>query len=232
MYVIVNAERRCGDNITTQSHMTDFNFEILLVVILSYLMGSIPTAYLVGRLHNIDIFAVGSGNMGATNVSRAIGFKWGVLVLAIDALKGVLAIVLSKVIAPDLGMLTTTLSAVVVIIGHNWSLFASLLTGTLRGGKGAATAFGTLLMIAPSYVIIGIMFVGGFILARTRYVSLAVLTMVALAVIWLTILALQHTLDTMVIFYCWALSVLIIVRFRENIQRLAEGKERRFGDRV
>ncbi|MDX2078924.1 MAG: glycerol-3-phosphate 1-O-acyltransferase PlsY [bacterium] len=212
--------------------MTDFNFEILLVVILSYLMGSIPTAYLVGRLHNIDIFAVGSGNMGATNVSRAIGFKWGVLVLAIDALKGVLAIVLSKVIAPDLGMLATTLSAVVVIIGHNWSLFATLLTGTLRGGKGAATAFGTLLMIAPSYVIIGIMFVGGFILARTRYVSLAVLTMVALAVIWLTILALQHTLDTMVIFYCWALSVLIIVRFRENIQRLAEGKERRFGDRV
>ena len=232
MYVIVNAERRRGATLTTQRRMTDFNFEILLVVILSYLMGSIPTAYLVGRLHNIDIFAVGSGNMGATNVSRAIGFKWGVLVLAIDALKGVLAIVLSKIIAPDLGMLATTLSAVVVIIGHNWSLFATLLTGTLRGGKGAATAFGTLLMIAPSYVIIAIMFAGGFILARTRYVSLAVLSMVALAVIWLTILALQHTLDTMVIFYCWALSVLIIVRFRENIQRLAEGKERRFGDRV
>jgi glycerol-3-phosphate acyltransferase PlsY len=218
--------------IATYQVMLDINFEILLVVIASYLIGSIPTAYLVGKLNNIDIFAVGSGNMGATNVSRALGIKWGILVLAVDALKGVLAIVISKILAPDLGMIAITVSAIVVIIGHNWSLFATLLTGTLRGGKGAATAFGTLLMIAPYYVIIGIMFIGGFILARTRYVSLAVLTMVAIAVIWLTILALQHTLDSMVIFYCWALSVLIIVRFRENIQRLAEGKERRFGDRV
>jgi len=212
--------------------MTEFNFEILLVVIVSYLMGSIPTAYLVGKLNNIDIFAVGSGNMGATNVSRALGVKWGMLVLAVDALKGILAIVTSKILAPDLGMIAITVAAIVVIIGHNWSLFATLLTGTLRGGKGAATAFGTLLMIAPYYVIIGTVFIGGFILARTRYVSLAVLTMVAIAVIWLTVLALQHTIDSMVIFYCWALSILIIVRFRENIQRLAEGKERRFGDRV
>ena len=212
--------------------MTEFNFEILLVVIISYLMGSIPTAYLVGKLNNIDIFAVGSGNMGATNVSRALGVKWGMLVLAVDALKGILAIVISKILAPDLGMIAITVAAIVVIIGHNWSLFATLLTGTLRGGKGAATAFGTLLMIAPYYVIIGTVFIGGFILARTRYVSLAVLTMVAIAVIWLTVLALQHTIDLMVIFYCWALSILIIVRFRENIQRLAEGKERRFGDRV
>lgn len=212
--------------------MAEFNFEILLVVIVSYLMGSIPTAYLVGKLNNIDIFAVGSGNMGATNVSRALGVKWGMLVLAVDALKGILAIVISKILAPDLGMIAITVAAIVVIIGHNWSLFATLLTGTLRGGKGAATAFGTLLMIAPYYVIIGTVFIGGFILARTRYVSLAVLTMVAIAVIWLTVLALQHTVDSMVIFYCWALSILIIVRFRENIQRLAEGKERRFGDRV
>ncbi len=212
--------------------MIEFNFEILLVVIVSYLMGSIPTAYLVGKLNNIDIFTVGSGNMGATNVSRALGMKWGVLVLAVDALKGILAIVISKILAPDLGMIAITVAAIVVIIGHNWSLFATLLTGTLRGGKGAATAFGTLLMIAPYYVIISMVFIGGFILARTRYVSLAVLTMVAIAVIWLTILALQHTVDSMVIFYCWALSILIIVRFRENIQRLAEGKERRFGDRV
>lgn len=216
----------------THKRMTDFNFEILLVVILSYLMGSIPTAYLIGKLHKIDIFAVGSGNMGATNVTRSLGLKWGLLVLFIDVVKGASAILLSKFLAPDLGMIATTVSAIVVIIGHNWSLFATLLTGTLRGGKGAATAFGTLLMIAPYYVIIGTMFVGGFVLARTRYVSLAVLTMVALAMIWLTILALQHTLDSMVIFYCWALSILIIVRFRENIQRLAEGKERRFGDRV
>lgn len=212
--------------------MAEFNFEILLVVIVSYLLGSIPTAYLVGKLNNINIFAVGSGNMGATNVSRALGVKWGMLVLAVDALKGILAIVISKILAPDLGMIAITLAAIVVIIGHNWSLFATMLTGTLRGGKGAATAFGTLLMIAPYYVIIGTVFIGGFILARTRYVSLAVLTMVAIAVIWLTILALQHTVDSMVIFYCWALSILIIVRFRENIQRLAEGKERRFGDRV
>jgi len=218
--------------IATHKRMIDINFEILLVVILSYLMGSIPTAYLIGKLHKIDIFAVGSGNMGATNVTRSLGLRWGLLVLFIDVVKGASAILLSKVLAPDLGMIATTVSAIVVIIGHNWSLFATLLTGTLRGGKGAATAFGTLLMIAPTYVIIGTMFVGGFVLARTRYVSLAVLTMVALAMIWLTILALQHTLDSMVIFYCWALSILIIVRFRENIQRLAEGKERRFGDRI
>lgn len=203
-----------------------------MIVIISYLLGSTPTAYIVARINGRNIFEVGSGNMGATNVTRALGLKWGLLVLAIDVFKAMLAIMIARLIKPGSYESATAVAAIVVIVGHNWSLFATLLTGTLRGGKGAATAFGTLLMIAPIQVWIGMAIVGSLVIARTRYVSLAVLVMISLAVLWMTVLTLQQQLDETVILYSWALAGLIALRFRENIQRLLKGTERRLGERV
>jgi len=206
---------------------------IILVVVISYLLGSIPTAYLVGRLRNVNIFEIGSGNMGATNVIRATGgIGWGMIVWFFDSTKGILAMLLAAKIVPENAVAASVLAAIVAIIGHNWSLFATLLTGTIRGGKGAATAFGTLLLIIPLQFIAVLLVIAGLIIAVTRYVSLAVLIMFGLAVAWLVFMISQHVIPFEYLFYALAITALILMRFRENIQRILAGTERRLGERT
>lgn len=204
--------------------------DVIVVVVISYLLGSIPTAYLIAGFRNIDIFKVGSGNMGATNVARALGFYWGLLVLFFDSAKGIIAVLIAGYIMSYNRAAATTISALVAIIGHNWSLFASLLTGSIRGGKGAATAFGTLLMIAPAQTLIIGLALASLIVVVTRYVSLGVLLMFTLSVTWITILALQREMPAEFIIYALIMGGLILLRFRENIERLLAGTERRLGD--
>ncbi|MCU0514600.1 MAG: glycerol-3-phosphate acyltransferase [Anaerolineae bacterium] len=211
--------------------------QVIIIIVFSYLVGSLPTAYIIARTRNINIFEQGSGNMGGTNVARTMGIRWGVVTIVLDVLKGVGAVVLSQAIMPDYAWTATTVSSIVVIIGHNWSLFATLLYTaankghlTVRGGKGGATAFGTLLMIAPVQVILG-MFAFGFVLfLRTRYVSLGVISSFMLAVPWLVILIAQDLLPSVYLVYAIAIAVLILWRFRENIERIVKGTERRLGE--
>ncbi len=212
--------------------MNDSNQVILLIIILSYLLGSFPTAFLVARLNRVDIFSIGSGNMGATNALRALGFRWGIFVMLVDILKGAVAIYLSRQIIPDSKAAATTVSAITVIIGHNWSLFATILTGTLRGGKGAATTFGTMLMVAPFQVIIGMAVIAAVIVARTRYVSLGVLSAFGLGTVWTGVLVLQEEAESYILLYTLLVLLLLLVRFKGNIQRLLAGTERRLGERA
>ncbi|MEO8397897.1 MAG: glycerol-3-phosphate acyltransferase [Chloroflexota bacterium] len=207
---------------------------IILVVVISYLLGSVPTAYLVGRFRHVNIFEIGSGNMGATNVVRATGgLGWGLLVWFFDSSKGILAMLIaSKLLLPENAVAASVLAAIVAIIGHNWSLFATLLTGTIRGGKGAATVFGTLLLIIPLNFIAVLLIIAGLIIALTRYVSLAVLIMFGLAVAWMIVMISQHIIPFEYLFYALAITSLILIRFRENIQRILAGTERRFGERA
>lgn len=211
--------------------MTPQLTDILPVILIAYLIGSLPTAYLVVK-HNtrINIFEVGSRNMGATNVSRIIGFKWGAFVWLLDSMKGMAAIILAQQILHEHRALATTLGALVSIVGHNWSLFAKLLTGRLRGGKGAATAFGTLLVIAPLQVIVVAAAVSGALIAITRYMSLGVLVMFALSFGWLTVLVMNGQMESVFVVYTLLAALLIVYRFRENIQRLLTGTERRLGE--
>ncbi len=212
---------------------TEYNLGMTIVIVVSYLLGSVPTAYLIAKLHKINIFEIGSGNMGGTNVARALGIRWGLYVALFDILKGVIAIIIAQKIMPSENVASaTTVAAITVVIGHNWSLFATILTGTLRGGKGAAPAFGTLLMLAPVQVIVVMMLVGGSIVALTRYVSLGVLIAFFIAILWLTVLILQRQLDSGIMVYIWMLAALLLIRFKENIQRLLAGTERRLGERV
>jgi acyl phosphate:glycerol-3-phosphate acyltransferase len=212
--------------------VNDSNQVILLIIILSYLLGSFPTAFLVARLNRVDIFSIGSGNMGATNALRALGFRWGIFVMLVDILKGAVAIYLSRQIIPDSKAAATTVSAITVIIGHNWSLFATILTGTLRGGKGAATTFGTMLMVAPFQVIIGMAVIAAVIVARTRYVSLGVLSAFGLGTVWTGVLVLQEEAESYILLYTLLVLLLLLVRFKGNIQRLLAGTERRLGERA
>lgn len=205
---------------------------VVAVVVISYLLGSIPSAYLIAKLRHVDIFTVGSGNMGATNVARSLGMRWGLLVWFLDSLKGMAAILIAWHIMAYNRAAGTSIAAVVAIIGHNWSLFASMLTGSLRGGKGAATAFGTLLMIAPLQTILISFAISGAIVLLTRLMSLGVLVMFSLALAWIVVLVLQRQMPMEFIFYSLSMGGLITLRFRENIQRLRAGTERRLGERT
>jgi glycerol-3-phosphate acyltransferase PlsY len=211
--------------------MIDHWFSVGVVVIVGYFLGAIPTAYVIARMKHINIFEVGSGNMGATNTSRALGFGWGILVWALDMAKGVAAIYVARQILHDSVALATAISAVASIIGHNWSIFVALLTGRLRGGKGAAVAFAALLVIAPG-IVVGISLIGTFILFVTRYVSLAVLVMFAIATLWMIVLVNQEAMPLEYSYYSLLVAALIAYRFRENIDRLLRGTERRLGERA
>jgi len=215
--------------------------QVILVIITSYLIGSFPTAYLVGKAQNIDIFEVGSGNMGGTNVARAVGKGWAIFTGLFDAGKGIFAVLLARdiILTEQIGV-ATSVAATVVVIGHNWSLFATLLTvsfkeGRLqfifRGGKGAATAFGAMLMIQPFQILVAAC-IAIYIIFRTRYVSLGVLTGFAVANIWLIVLVGTQFQQPILLLYVVALSLMLYVRFRDNIQRLMSGTERRLGEKA
>lgn len=220
--------------------MNEIPFEIVLaVIVVSYLLGSLPTAYIIAKTKNVNIFEVGSGNMGGTNIARSLGLGWGIFTTLVDLCKGILAILIARALMPDDRWTATTISAIVVIIGHNWSLFATLINTaankgrlTIRGGKGAATALGTMLMVAPVQTILGMAAIFGALIIITRYVSLAVLAAYSLAVTWLLVLAGQGQLPPQYVTYAVLLALLIGWRFRENIQRLITGNERRLGERV
>ncbi len=213
--------------------------QVILVALVSYFLGSIPTAYLIVKARrNVNIFEEGSGNMGGTNTARVMGIRWGLVTVTIDALKGIVAVLFSRLIMPDYTWTATTVASIMAVSGHNWSLFATLIynaankskSSTLRGGKGAATAFGTLLMIAQPQVIIVMVTFGTVLFLRTRYASLGVLAAFTLALPWLVILVAQNALPPVYALYAITIALLIVVRFRENIQRLLTGTERRLGD--
>jgi glycerol-3-phosphate acyltransferase PlsY len=208
----------------------------LATFLLCYIIGSFPTAYLVGQLNKINIFEVGSGNMGTANVVRSMGFKWGAFVWLIDSGKGVLAVLLAQTIMPWDKFAASVIGAIAVVAGHNWSLIAALATGTIRGGKGAATAGGTwIVMMAPwFYIVVATLMIWGAIVAVTRYVSLAVLVSVAIGSAWVLLLIAQGTGDVpppIYVLYIVFVGLMIYVRHWKNIQSLLAGRERRLGER-
>lgn len=190
------------------------------LLIASYLLGAVPFATIVARARGVDIRTVGSGNSGATNVQRALGWGPGLLVAVIDICKGAVAVWLARRLG--VGDLTAALCGVLAVIGHNYSVFLRF-----RGGKGVATSFGTILAIDP---LVGagtaVLALGTMVL--TRYVSagsmLGALASVTLAVVlprpwW------ERALLAL-------LALLLIWQHRDNLRRLWQGRERRFGEKA
>ena len=203
--------------------------EYLPVVVGSYLLGALPSAYLVGRARGVDIFAIGSGNMGATNVARALGTGWGVFVALMDVAKGTLAVWLAGRIG---GPEAQVLAAIYVVLGHNWSLLAAVATGKLRGGKGAATSFGALLAFAPLALVVVLVLLAALLLAITRWSSFAMLVCYVLGAVAILALAVAGEMHENWLFFPIALLPITLYRYRGNIQRLWAGEERRIGERL
>ncbi|HVN85011.1 MAG TPA: glycerol-3-phosphate 1-O-acyltransferase PlsY [Candidatus Binatia bacterium] len=187
------------------------------LLLLAYVLGSVPTGVLLSRTVGIDPRRAGSGNIGATNVARTAGRWLGLLTLLGDALKGALPVWLAQRVTSDPAL--PAFVGLATIAGHLWSCFLQF-----RGGKGVATAFGVFLMLAPSAV--GIALIGFLVTAvATRYVSLA--SMVAAGVLPLSSFALAGNGWIAIAALLTALA--IIGKHRDNARRLVSGTEPKFG---
>jgi glycerol-3-phosphate acyltransferase PlsY len=196
------------------------NAWILSSAIIGYLLGSLPFGYLVARAHGVDIFKVGSGNPGATNVKRVLGARAGNTVFALDAVKGVMAAawpMLPWVHAPDTRLMGLV-GVIAAVLGHSFSIFTKF-----KGGKGVATAAGGLVVLIPVCSVIGAL-VWALTFFLTRYVSLgSVLAAIAVpAASWMRHNPLSLNL------VATALGLFVIIRHRENIKRLLNGTESKF----
>ncbi|PIU45694.1 MAG: acyl-phosphate glycerol 3-phosphate acyltransferase [Ignavibacteriales bacterium CG07_land_8_20_14_0_80_59_12] len=212
---------------------------LLITLILSYLVGSVPTSIIVTRLvKGVDIRTQGSGNAGGTNVVRTLGLGWGALVIIIDAVKGFLASALiSQIALGDLVQIlgvslqdaaaVRILAGCAAVAGHVWSVFAGF-----RGGKGVSTAAGMLLGVAPAEMLASLV-VFLVVVAVTKYVSLgSILAAVAFPV---TLLIREDLMGARIpdyltlLLFSTVLAFFLILNHRANMKRLIAGTEHRFG---
>jgi glycerol-3-phosphate acyltransferase PlsY len=200
--------------------------KLVITLILSYLIGSVPTSVWTGKIfHHIDIRQHGSGNAGATNVIRVLGWKTGIPVLIIDVFKGWLAAslpVLFHLSASGTGMLINLqiLCGILAITGHIYPLFAGF-----RGGKGVATIFGALLALNPLLtlscmgVFLAVLFISG-------YVSLS--SMSAGVAFPLLLFLFFDTHSLIFSLFSFLVTLALIYTHRKNISRLLKGEEPKF----
>ena len=201
----------------------------LLFVVPGYVIGSISSGYLVGKVYrNVDLRQVGSGSTGATNTLRTLGPGAALLVALLDILKGVASVLLARAIyagPPDLEMLAQGAAAVGAVAGHCWPL---LLSG--RGGRGVAVGFGAIMVIATQAWVVSVI---GFALGLvvTRIVSVASLTAVAGALAGYAALTAAGviTFQWGAVGFLIVAAMIIIYRHRANIGRLMRGAEPRIG---
>lgn len=194
--------------------------QIILVSVIGYFLGAISFAVMVAKSQGVDIFSQGSGNPGATNVKRVLGAKWGNLVFALDALKGLLAAGWSLVlIGGDVGLRLGVIGLVASIVGHSFSVFLKF-----KGGKGVATTMGGLLALMPVVLLIGLL-VWAVIFYSTKMVALAsILFALSLPVSAYYLYSPSDPRFTMGLL----LGVLIVFRHRSNIRRMVSGAENKF----
>jgi glycerol-3-phosphate acyltransferase PlsY len=214
---------------------------LAIIVILSYLVGSIPNSIIISKLvRGIDIREHGSGNAGGTNVMRVLGWKYGVLVIFLDALKGSIAVVLiarlfygplpfENVSPFDDFTLVQVIAGISAVIGHIWTVFAGF-----RGGKGIATALGMLLMLITVDMLIA---VGIFtlVVVISRYVSLG--SIIAAISVPSTLFIRENLFHVDIqgystIFpFILAVTALVIFTHRKNLVRILSGNENKISFR-
>jgi acyl phosphate:glycerol-3-phosphate acyltransferase len=200
----------------------------ILIIVISYLLGSIPSGYLVANSQGIDIRQYGSKNIGATNVLRVMGKKWGYLVFLCDAGKGFLAVRLAILLA-QLGGIDPSIAgvgaAIACILGHNYTFWLGF-----KGGKGIATSGGVVLALFPWFIVLIVALVWVAVFLLSRYVSLAsICAAVSLpaSLALITPWAGQNVSWILIAFSVLAAG-LAVVRHRTNINRLLSGTESRF----
>jgi acyl phosphate:glycerol-3-phosphate acyltransferase len=195
----------------------------------SYLIGSIPAGYIAGRIVGIDIRTVGSGNIGATNVTRVLGKRYGYPVFIADFLKGFAAVGISIMIAKRAqpvsipSELFGVVGAVACVLGHSFPVWLGF-----KGGKGVAASAGALFGLMPFVALIAVA-VWLVIFYLTRYVSVASMTAaLAVPITILSMIFLGQTAGTTLVYFSICLAAVVIVRHRSNLSRLVRGTEPRF----
>ena len=211
--------------------------QFVAVVVVGYLLGSIPFGALVGRrIAKVDVREYGSGKTGTTNVLRVAGKKAAVMVGALDVAKGALAVVVAGLIVGrgylivgDVGLgviLAQCLAALAAMAGHNWSVFLKF-----QGGRGVATFFGGLIALCPWVALFGgeVMILG---VGLSRFASLGSIAGAVGAYTILVPLTIFNGFPIEYLIYALIGVIVIIVMHRDNIVRLMSGKERKLGEKV
>lgn len=201
--------------------MSENEYKLILLCVSFYLIGSIPIGFLIAKSKGIDIRTVGSGNIGATNVGRALGKKWQFIVLILDALKGYLAVLSANFLFKNNGTYISfgpLLVGSCAIVGHNWTIFLKF-----KGGKGVATSAGVIAALTIYGFLAGLL-TYLLVTKTTKYVSLG--SMLGALSITLTIFIFPPENDsTYLKIFGILISALVIIRHKENIKRLWKGEE-------
>ncbi len=191
-----------------------------ILFILAYLVGSIPNALWIGKMFkNIDVRDFGSGNVGATNAARVLGWKLGVMVLLFDAFKGMIFIIIARKFG--LSDIYVVLIGLAAILGHSYSIYLKF-----KGGKAVATSLGVMLVLIPKVIII-LVIVFLFIVIFSGYVSLASISVAGLLPILTYIMY-----NNIIALLSLVVGILVIWRHKSNIKNLLEGKEDKFYDKA
>ncbi len=216
---------------------------LVAILIVSYLLGSIPVSLIVGRVSGIDLHAMGSGNAGATNVFRSVGTKAGVIAFLGDVTKGLLAtVVVSRLrlgdglpvwLGANADVWIMVIAGSAAMLGHVYTIIGRYFYGTFKGGKGVATGTGMLLGLIP--IAIGIaMALFTAVVYTTRFVSLG--SIVATVSLPLTLLVQRLVFHDYfpgpVFLFVAIVPVFILYTHRENVKRLLQGTEKRIGVKV
>jgi len=192
----------------------------VLIIGISYLVGSFSFAnFICSNFYNTDILEHGSRNPGSTNVLRVLGKRPALTVFMADLLKGLIMVVIAQLIG---GNNLALLAAIAVVIGHDWSVFLGF-----KGGKGIATSFGVLMVLAPKVSLI-LFVIGVLVIYTFHYVSLGSITAACL----LPLLFLLFKYPTSYTITGFILGAIAVYRHKDNIRRLLSGKENKIGQRI
>ncbi len=186
----------------------------------AYLVGGIPFGFLIGKFRGVDVRTVGSKNIGATNVFRTVGKKWGLVAFACDVLKGLVPTLLAKSEAGSFPWLPLAVG-VACVVGHMLTPYMKF-----RGGKGVATAFGMLIGLVPALV--GVAFaLFALVFAMSNYISLGSCSAAAflMVAVWFPILGTRGWHDLPQCILVSFVAAFVIYKHRANIRRLLDGKE-------
>ena len=200
--------------------------KIIICLIIGYFFGNISVSYIIGKTHNLDIRKYGSGNAGTTNVMRVLGVRDGIITFFGDALKTIAGILMvSYLLYPgdDMYMVLALVTGLGVVFGHNYPFW---LEG--KGGKGIAATGGVMLALDWRLALVAIV-IFAFIVAVTKYVSLASLTITLLLPIWLII---NYPGEIHIHLLGWLFVIFAFFRHKDNIKRLISGTENKVGKKA
>jgi glycerol-3-phosphate acyltransferase PlsY len=202
---------------------------IIACCAVGYFLGSFPAGYFAGRLAGVDVRSAGSGNIGATNVLRVLGKRWGYPVFVIDTLKGFAAARLAFFLvkywpeAQPYAEYLAILTAIMSVVGHMFPVWLRF-----KGGKGVATTAGALFGLMP-WVVPCAFLVWFIVFETTRYVSLASIVAAIFLPIIAALFARWKIIDTWaLVYFCILIMALVLWRHRSNFSRLLQGTEQRF----